>query len=114
MDVPVEVPSPPPESVRIDDIYPSSDPRAVWVDGSWTWQGQRWSWKAGSWQIAPDKSYYSRSALVRIPVAVYDNSQGGAQQNLKGYAIRLMFIPGHWHQRSGGVVQAQGVSSRSE
>ena len=111
LDQPIEVPSPPPEPVQVEDIYASPDPRAVWIDGSWTWRGRRWEWSAGSWQIPPAQAYYSRPALIPLPVAVYDEPEGGAVGRMRGYAMRWMYIPGHWHLRSGGIVQAMPASS---
>ncbi|MBI5538149.1 MAG: YXWGXW repeat-containing protein [Deltaproteobacteria bacterium] len=103
-DMPVEVSSPPPEEVHVDEVQPSPDPRAVWVDGSWVWGARRWKWQEGAWVLAPPGAWYARPALVRIPVGVYEESDGGTGSTLKGYSLKLMYIPGHWHMPSGGVV----------
>lgn len=107
VDIPVEVSSPPPEAVHLEEVTTSADSRAVWVDGTWVWKARHWVWEDGTWQLPPMGAYYARPALVRIPVTVYEDSDGGTEQRLKGYAMRLMFIPGHWHQRTGAVVQGQ-------
>jgi hypothetical protein len=45
--------------------------------------------------LAPAGAWYARPVLVRIPIGVYDESDGGTGSTLKGYSLKLMFIPGH-------------------
>jgi hypothetical protein len=102
------VPSPPPEPAQVDEVTRPTDPREVWVDGYWVWRNRRWDWEKGSWQLPPPGGYYARPALIRIPVAVYGEGDGGSGRALKGYAMALMAYPGHWHLQSGEVVPRQG------
>jgi hypothetical protein len=103
-DTVLDVPSPPPEPVQVEDIEPSPDPRAVWIDGSWVWRTRRWVWTAGSWQLPPAGAYYARPSLIRLPVAIYDPPDGGVPPAMRGYAMSWMYIPGHWHLPNGTVV----------
>lgn len=101
LDTPVEVPSPPPDTVQVEEVSASPDPRAVWVDGAWEWRTNRWSWKPGSWQLPPASGYYARPVLTRIPIGVYSAPVEGEAGKLIGYGMKLMFMRGHWHLPGG-------------
>ncbi len=102
-DMPVFVAEPPPEA-RVESVAKSPDARMVWVDGYWMWRGRGWSWHAGQWQLPPPDAYYAPSMLIRMPVAVYDTDAGKSDAHLAGYGMQLMYVPGHWHARSGAIL----------
>lgn len=101
LDAPVEVPSPPPDVVQVEEVSASPEPRAVWIDGEWEWQRNRWRWRSGSWQLPPARGYYARPVLTRIPIGVYSAPVEGQAGHLIGYGMKLMFMPGHWHLPGG-------------
>jgi hypothetical protein len=105
-DAPVTVSSPPPE-VRVEAIPANSDPAKVWVDGYWTWRGRGWSWHPGAWTLPPAHGYYAPPLLVHLPVAVFAPLEAGvsADAELEGYAMQLLFIAGHWHDKNGAIVE---------
>lgn len=98
-----------PDTVHIETVPPSPGGGAVWVDGSWKWVGRRWVWQDGSWQRAPAGAYYARPSLVRLPVPVFDEADGGGQPI--GYGMQLLFIPGHWHLPDGGTWQPNAADA---
>jgi hypothetical protein len=106
-DAPITVTSPPPE-IRVESIPVNPDPRMVWVDGYWTWRGKGWSWHPGAWTLPAPRSYYAAPMLVRLPVAVYaplDAGESAGDAQLVGYAMQLLFVPGHWHTQDGAIVE---------
>lgn len=106
IDEPQEVRTPPPEPVRVEVLGERPAPDAVWVDGYWHWTGRRWVWRPGVWTRRPAGAYYAPSALVRMPVPVYE-SDAGTERTLRGYGMTLLYLPGHWHLADGGVAPVQ-------
>ncbi len=100
-----------PEAVRIEVVPPQPARDAVWVDGFWTWAGRRWVWQQGEWVRPPLGAYYARPSLVRLPVPAYEETDAGAQPI--GYAMQILFIPGHWHLPDGSVWQPGRADSGS-
>ncbi|MEM9694992.1 MAG: YXWGXW repeat-containing protein [Myxococcota bacterium] len=60
-----DVPYPPP-AAKGEEVPPSPDPEAVWIDGYWHWNGRRYVWRTGSWARVPEGYGYAGATAVRL------------------------------------------------